>query len=178
LSLAREIHERVMQRLFGVSLVLAASSPLDARGRARAASEMEEALADLRAVLERPLSRTTLTTLRAEISRASSAFPLDVSWEEGVEVPPELEAVTQSVLLEALRNVRKHAVARRVLVRVAQADGALVLEVRNDGRSREGAPGAGMGLRLAGFEALQHGGFLEFGPVAEDGWRVRLVVPR
>jgi hypothetical protein len=33
-----------------------------------------------------------------------------------------------------------------------------------------------MGLRLAGFEALQAGGLLEFG--AHDGsWQVRLVVP-
>ena len=34
-----------------------------------------------------------------------------------------------------------------------------------------------MGLRLAAFEALQQGGVVEFGPVAGDRWRVRLVVP-
>jgi hypothetical protein len=34
-----------------------------------------------------------------------------------------------------------------------------------------------MGLRLAGFEALQHGGVVEFGPCGEQAWRVRLVVP-
>ena len=40
--------------------------------------------------------------------------------------------------------------------------------------------GAGMGLRLASFEALQHGGFVEFGAdkaFEPAGWRVRLVVP-
>ena len=35
---------------------------------------------------------------------------------------------------------------------------------------------AGMGLRLAAFEALQQGGVVEFGPTGEGGWRVRLVV--
>ena len=34
-----------------------------------------------------------------------------------------------------------------------------------------------MGLRLAAVEALQRGGFVEFGPDGGD-WRVRLVMPR
>jgi hypothetical protein len=34
-----------------------------------------------------------------------------------------------------------------------------------------------MGLRLAGFEALQAGGLLEFGARDGDRWQVRLVVP-
>jgi hypothetical protein len=33
-----------------------------------------------------------------------------------------------------------------------------------------------MGLRLAAFEALQHGGVVESGAVGDDGWRVRLEV--
>ena len=54
-------------------------------------------------------------------------------------------------------------------------DGTFVLEVVNDGVSDADGPN-GMGLRLAGLEALQAGGLLEFG--ARDGsWQVRLVVP-
>ena len=34
-----------------------------------------------------------------------------------------------------------------------------------------------MGLRLAGFEALQHRGVLEFGERGEGEWQVRLTVP-
>ena len=34
-----------------------------------------------------------------------------------------------------------------------------------------------MGLRLAAFEALQHGGVVDFGAPDEGLWRVRLVVP-
>ena len=40
-----------------------------------------------------------------------------------------------------------------------------------------GSRAAGMGLRLAGFEALQAGGLLEFGAREGDRWQVRLVVP-
>jgi hypothetical protein len=35
-----------------------------------------------------------------------------------------------------------------------------------------------MGLRLAAFEALQHGGVVDFGAPEAGRWRVRLVVPR
>jgi signal transduction histidine kinase len=76
--------------------------------------------------------------------------------------------------------VRKHARPERVDVAVGEAGGAWSLEVRNDGAGERPPSGsrAGMGLRLASFEALQHGGVLEFGPLPGDRWRVRLVLPR
>jgi hypothetical protein len=62
-------------------------------------------------------------------------------------------------------------------VRVGRIDGAFVLEVSNDGVT--GRPRrAGMGLRLAAFEALQNGGIVEFGEREPGTWQVRLVVPR
>src|SRR5436305_11672603 len=48
LDLAREIHERVMQRLFGVSLALSAETPLDHAERERCRIEMQGAIGDLR----------------------------------------------------------------------------------------------------------------------------------
>ena len=64
-------------------------------------------------------------------------------------------------------------------VRVRDRDGSFVLEVVNDGVGRAAPrPGpAGMGLRLAAFEALEYGGIVDFGPAGEDRWRVRLTVP-
>ena len=38
-------------------------------------------------------------------------------------------------------------------------------------------PGAGMGLRLAAFEALAQGGAVDFGLTPPDRWHVRLVLP-
>jgi len=152
---------------------------------------MMEALADLRSALERPLAPVaseTGTTLHAEIPRLAqqAGLSVEVAWPDGVEVPPRLEGVAQSVLAEALRNAAKHAAPARVEVRVGNDGDTFSLEVRNDGVAT-GAPGervggAGMGLRLASFEALQHGGFVEFGPdkfgaASGAGWRVRLIVP-
>jgi signal transduction histidine kinase len=80
------------------------------------------------------------------------------------------------VLSEALRNIAKHAVASGIDVDVSRDADTFMLEVRNDG-VHGGARGAGMGLRIAAFEALQHHGVVEFGPTEPSGWRVRLVVP-
>lgn len=187
IDLAREIHERVMQRLFGVSLVLSAQTPLTDEQRERCRTEMVEALGDLRSALERPLApvaHETGTTLRAEIARLTkqTGLPIALAWPDVVEVPPRLEGVAQSVLAETLRNAAKHAEPTRVDVVVGHDGDTFSLEVRNDGVGDAGRAGggSGMGLRLAAFEALQHGGFVEFGAdksTTPPGWRVRLVVP-
>jgi signal transduction histidine kinase len=181
LELAREIHERVMQRLFGVSLALSAEKPLDRGERDRCLSEMQEALSDLRSALERPLapvSGDTGTTLAAEVARLvqTPGPAVHVTWPDEVEVPTGVEPLSQSVLAEALRNIAKHAAPSVVEVVVAGDEDTFSLEVRNDGVA-PGARGAGMGLRLAAFEALQHGGVVDFGAPDEGLWRVRLVVP-
>ena len=183
LELAREIHERVMQRLFGVSLALSAEKPLDRDERDRCLSEMQEALSDLRSALERPLapvSGDTGTTLAAEVARLvqtpGEQGQIHVTWPDEVQVPGGVEPLAQSVLAEALRNIAKHATPSVVEVVVAGDEDTFSLEVRNDGVA-PGARGAGMGLRLAAFEALQHGGVVDFGAPEEGAWRVRLVIP-
>jgi nitrate/nitrite-specific signal transduction histidine kinase len=181
LGLAREIHERVLQRLFGVSLALSAGHGLDADERERSRVELQEAIADLRAALERPLAPVppaTGTTLAEELERlqATSRLPLEVSRPPDLAVGHELEALAQSFLAEALRNVAKHADPTRVEVRLRREEDTFSLLVRNDGL-RAGPRGAGMGLRLAAFEALQLGGIVEFGEDGSDAWRARLVVP-
>ncbi|HEX3978026.1 MAG TPA: GAF domain-containing protein [Solirubrobacteraceae bacterium] len=183
LELAREIHERVMQRLFGVSLALSAEKPLDRDERDRCLAEMQEALSDLRSALERPLapvSGDTGTTLAAEVARLvqtpGEQGQIHVTWPDEVQVPGGVEPLAQSVLAEALRNIAKHASPSVVEVVVAGDEDTFSLEVRNDGVA-PGARGAGMGLRLAAFEALQHGGVVDFGAPGEGAWRVRLVIP-
>jgi signal transduction histidine kinase len=181
LDLAREIHERVLQRLFGVSLALSAEQPLDFDQRQRCRTEMQEAIGDLRRALERPLAPLppeTGTTLAAELTRiaATPGPPIMVHWPADVAVPGDLEPLAQSVLAEALRNVAKHASPTQVDVTLASDTDTFTLEIRNDRASPRRSDG-GMGLRLAAFEALQQGGVVEFGPCGSSGWRVRLVVP-
>lgn len=183
IDLAREVHDRVVQRLFGVSLALSGDVPLGGVEKQRCADELQQALTDLRDVVQQPLgraSRPTRSSFRDEL-RALSAAHADLGLRDVLEaeVPAEVEPVAQSVLAEAVRNVRKHAAPTAVVVRTRRDDGAFFLEVENDGvGGLERAPvPPGMGLRLAAFEALQCGGVLEFGARGDDRWLVRLVVP-
>jgi signal transduction histidine kinase len=189
IDLAREIHEGVVQRLFGISLALSREELLDADSQRRCAAEVQTALADLRSALSRPLghvSRPTSVTFAEELERVRALYPhLEIVLEgSAADVPGELEALAQSVLVEALRNAHKHAQATRVEVSVRNDGATLAVEVRNDGAPARGeqprAPergGAGVGLRLATLEALQHDGMLEYGECAPGAWQVRLVVP-
>jgi signal transduction histidine kinase len=181
IDLAREIHEGVIQRLFGVSMALDGEGDLPSDARKRCASETQSALVDLRTALQRPLGRApraTQTTFTEEVKRLARMHPsmgLTLVG-DGHEVPKGLEPLAQSVLAEAVRNVEKHANPTRVEVRVSRHDGAFVLEVSNDGvNGRQRAPG--MGLRLAALEALHSGGVIEFGEREPGTWKLRLVVP-
>ena len=182
LELAREIHERVMQRLFGVSLALSAEQSFDDR-RARALPGRDAGGAQRPAPRARAPARAAARRDRddagrraARVAERAGTAGARSTGRTSVTVPPELEPLAQSVLAEALRNVAKHADPSRIEVAVARDADTFTLEVRNDGVGT-GARGAGMGLRLAAFEALQHGGVVEFGRPASgaggSGWWCR-----
>jgi signal transduction histidine kinase len=185
IDLTREVHENVIQRLFGISLALSPERPLDEATRRRCAEELQRSLVELRSALERPLGRSapeTNTTLAEEVRRLQHQHPdlgLQPDQPDGealLQVPPALEPLAQSVLAEAVRNAHKHSRPTRVGVRTELCDGTFLLEVSNDGVEGSGRR-AGVGLRLAAMEALQAGGVLEFGQRERGSWRVRLVVP-
>jgi signal transduction histidine kinase len=181
IDLAREVHEGVIQRLFGVSMVLDGEGDLPAEVRARCASETQAALTELREAMQRPLGRApraTRATFTDELRQWADRSPELAFDIDGVGVvPAALEPLAQSVLGEALRNVAKHADATTVVISTLVNDGAFVLEVVNDGVQDAPRRHPGMGLRLAAFEALQDGGIIEFGPRESGTWQVRLVVP-
>ena len=188
IDLAREIHERVMQRLFGVSLVLSAQQPMTDEQRERCRTEMVEALADLRSALERPLApvaHETGTTLRAEIPRLTqqTGLPVATDWPDGVEVPPRLEGVAQSVLAEALRNAAKHAEPERVDVRRAARRRrpsrwrSATTACARTGRARPAAAWACGSPPSRRSSTAASSSSAPTRPARAPGWRVRLVVP-
>ncbi|MCW3023345.1 MAG: hypothetical protein JWR30_2667 [Conexibacter sp.] len=184
IDLAREIHERVVQRVFGVVMALQSGALLDEADQVRAAAELGAALDDLRDAMGRPLAATTrvvASTLRDELVRLAANAPdhaVDVDWQDGLTIPAAFEAVTQSVLGEAIRNARRHADPAHIEVAVRGDADTVELEITNDGVGAAQRGGAGMGLRIAAFEALQHGASLTFGPTGAEHWHVRLVLPR
>lgn len=185
IDLARDLHEHAIQRLFGVSLALAGDGPLDQEDRARCAEEVERALTDLRDVVQRPLRREAqehAPGFEDELGRLleRTGGPV-VRVDRSGPVPPALDALAASVLREAVRNARKHAHPRTLTVRVGSDADTFRLEVVNDGvadgagaAQRAGAATAGLGLRLAAFEALGVGGLMDFGRGEEGTWHVRL----
>ena len=116
MDLAREVHESVIQRLFGIQLVFSSQVELSPAARQRIAAELQAALFDLRRALQRPLARQspeTDTTLIDEVERLRKEHPdLHLTLRPGseeVEIPVEIEPLAQSVLAEAVRNAHKHA---------------------------------------------------------------------
>jgi signal transduction histidine kinase len=183
IDLAREVHESVIQRLFGIQLVFSSQAELTPAARERIGAELQAALFDLRRALQRPLGRPapeTETTLLDELDRLRREHrDLGITLRRGSErvaLPAHFEPLAQSVLAEAVRNAHKHATPTRVEVSLERKDGALVLDVVNDG-VRGRPKQSGMGLRLAATEALQVGGIVEFGEPSPGTWRVRLAVP-
>ena len=72
------------------------------------------------------------------IEAQAARLPLEVVIEadpalRGVRYPAHIETTTWYVVAEAMTNAVKHARAERVLVALAQPDGHLAVEVRDDG---------------------------------------------
>jgi signal transduction histidine kinase len=185
-KLACALHEEVVQRLFGVSLILDADEALAADLRAVCSTEVERALADLRMIISSPIDPEAATS---EISDVDLRTMLELLSKQGTEVDAEFDelsvsaaqqAIAHSILNEALRNARKHAEPNCVRITVRQTSEVLLVSVFNDGVRVEGRgrrSQRGVGLQLAATEAALGGGVLERGPVGRDGWTVRLTLP-
>ena len=142
---------------------------------------MQEALSDLRRALERPLRAGPRDRhdARGQSSTASGdhqGFVVEVDWHGESTVPADLS--------RSHSRYSRRRCATSPSTRIPHAWRSRSRATRTRSRSRfvttAPAPGAGdpgMGLRLAAFEALQQGGVVEFGPVDDGRWRVRLTVP-
>jgi signal transduction histidine kinase len=129
----------------------------------------------------------------ADLARADDG--LDVTYLLVAEPPDVVEAVPSPLGLslyrtvqEALANVRKHSTARaaRVTVRVDPrpvpddrrfAHGYVEAEVVDDGRTRSGSAGSGLGLMGLRERVAVHHGVAEIGPRVTGGYRVRVRLP-
>src|SRR3954468_4855122 len=106
IDMAREVHDGVVQRLFGVSMALDSDGEFPPEARRRAAAEIQHALGDLKTVVQQPLARAprpTTTTLANEVerlARSHSDLAIEVEPDSNFDVPPALEPLAQSVLAE------------------------------------------------------------------------------
>jgi signal transduction histidine kinase len=200
--IARELHDGLAQVLGYVNTksqavdeLLAAGRLDEARGRlgelaAAARSlyvDVREAILGLRGPV--PAQGGLAAALRAYGGRFAEASKLVVRVEATdratrVRLDPAVEDEAFRIVREALTNVRKHAAARRVTIRLDEVDDWLVVEVEDDGRgfdptatarSDDGRPR--LGLSTMGERAASVGGRIEWRPGSGGGTVVRLAVP-
>jgi signal transduction histidine kinase len=95
------------------------------------------------------------------------------------ELPTGVDLSAFRIVQEALTNTLRHARATRAEVTVRYGDGAVELEVRDDGRASQAAVANGTGRGLVGMRerAVLLGGTLEAGPVPGGGYRVHARLP-
>ena len=157
MDLAREVHESVIQRLFGIQLVFSSQAELSAPPASasvrncRPRCSTSGARCSARSPVRR--RRRTRRCWRRSSGCARSTATCTSTLREGseqVKIPMELEPLAQSVLAEAVRNAHKHAGPTKVEVSLEVKDeDTLVLDVINDGV--RGKPRqSGMGLKLGG----------------------------
>jgi signal transduction histidine kinase len=194
--LARELHDSVSQKLFGLVLTAGAAGTLVERDPDAARAQLErlqelarEAIAELRSIIFelRPpeLDREGLApTLHkhVEVLRRLHEPEIELDADGAPRLDPAAEAEVLRIAQEALQNALRHAAAGHIGVRLTAGDGGgLVLVVADDGagfdptapdvRSRR------LGLTSMEERARALGGTLEISSERGAGTTLRLEVP-
>lgn len=193
--MGRHLHDHVVQPLFGVSLALGASGPLEDRERLRCHAAVEAGLDEVRVVIadvidggargaggppSNDVSTDSVERDVREVLRRFAALPVRSVVRAKRAWPPPIQGLATHVIEEALRNARKHADPTDVTVTVYVLERCVAVEVINDGAptppalSTE-APSAGIGLKMLAADAAEHGAMLTIDAPGQGLWRVRLL---
>ncbi|WP_454851658.1 sensor histidine kinase [Promicromonospora soli] len=190
--LAREIHDTLAQGFTSVIMqVQAATAALDlnddggARERLRVVEETaRDNLAEARALVA---AFAPVALQNASLPQALGRLGVRFEEETGLSVtlradgvgalPPAVEVVLLRAAQEAFANVRRHAQAGSVVVRLGQSEGGVTLTVSDDGRGLGADVAYGFGL--AGMRDRLHsaGGTLTIEPGDDGGTTLCAHVP-
>jgi signal transduction histidine kinase len=142
--LERNIHDGAQQQLVALSVKTRLVRDLTPRDPAKAAEMLTQIDGEIQTALEdlRDLARGIYPPLLADqgleaaldAQARRSAVPVSVRADGVGRYSPEVEAAVYFSCLEALQNVAKYAEASSALVTIAQSNGDLTFEVRDDGR--------------------------------------------
>jgi signal transduction histidine kinase len=187
--IARELHDKVIQRLFAAGMTLQTTLPIAARTEVatritQAVEEIDETIRDIRRTifaLETRSRRGVRVDIFAHVDAAREVlgFTPELRLEGPIDsaVPETTADHLLATLYEALSNVAKHAGASKVDVAVEAGD-ELLLEVADDGAGLPDRIEPGQGLRNMERRALELGGNARVRPREGAGtvveWRVPL----
>ncbi|MDG4821785.1 GAF domain-containing sensor histidine kinase [Asanoa sp. WMMD1127] len=190
--IARELHDSVAQKLFGLRLTADAAAALVARDPDGAEAQLRtvralaaEAADELRSIVVgmRPadLAAEGLdAALRKQVRLLDRVHAARVRLRVRSAVPrlaPDREDAAYRVAQEALHNALRHADARTVEVRLFVDGAFLVVEVCDDGVGLRPADQSSLGLASMRDRASSVGGALRVVSDAGKGTTVRLEVP-
>ncbi|MCL4861028.1 MAG: PAS domain S-box protein [Caldilineaceae bacterium] len=191
--LARELHDSVSQALYGIALgartarVQLERDPSKAFAPTDYVLQLAEAgLAEMRALIFelRPESLAqeglvAALTKQADSLRARHQIEVQTGFGPEPDVALDIKEALYRIAQEATHNIVKHAHASRVDVRLSEEDGALVLEVQDNGRGFDtGADFPGhLGLKSMRERAIRLGGSLTIDSAPGQGSLVRARMP-
>jgi signal transduction histidine kinase len=169
----RDLHDGVQQDLVVSIAKLAMARERLRRGDPRAGGSLDELQDDLGALLAglREFAHSIHPTVLADqglleaLEGHAGRLPVEVVIEaepslRGVRYPRHVETAAWYLLAEALTNAVKHSGAGQITVGLAQPNGRLVVEVRDNGRGFDSAAARGLGLSgLADRMSIVHGTF-------------------
>ena len=188
---AREIHDGLAQDLWLAKLAasgLERNTSLDPEARALCADllrSIDAALSEARTAIiamssvdvpSPPLSEL----IERQVNEFSDRFGIRAEYhlEDGLPISPRVAVEMLRVVQEALNNVRKHARTARVVVRLTERRGAILLSVRDDGIGFDPAiRNAGYGRQSMRERAQSIGGRLTIASAPGRGTSVTLSVP-
>ncbi len=192
--LAQELHDSIAQSLaflkIQAKLLRDAAARQDTPALVRVVDEIDagvrESYSDVRELLLHFRTRTNSEdiepALRTTLSKFEHQTGLHVQFDiegDGLPLDPDVQVQALHIVQEALSNVRKHAGAQRVWLRVQQAP-VWRFEVRDDGCGFDAHAVAGeaqVGLRIARERAQRIGGQVELESAPGAGTCVTLTLP-
>jgi signal transduction histidine kinase len=180
----RDLHDGAQQRLVHTIVTLKLARDALRRGEGDAGLLVDEALeqaehgnADLRELAHGIHPRAlTFGGLRGGVGAVVERLGLPVDVDVvGERLPPEIEASAYFVVAEALTNVVKHSRAAHAEVKASVRDGALDVQIRDDGIG--GADPDGHGLLGLKDRVVALGGRLEIAGATGRGTCVAATLP-
>ena len=174
LRMARELHDRVKQHLFALSLQLAAIGARTGR-----TADIQPHLEEARAILIEAQQGLVgvIDELRMETDQSFDALmneycnkqgrrfgvPIEYQSTDGIKVPDAMIQPLFSISQEAVSNAIRHASPQKIVITLSRNNGRDQLMIADDGRGFDGSrvgPGLGLDLMRSRAVAFTEGSFL------------------
>ncbi len=180
--IGRDLHDLLGHTLSVVALKSELARKLidrDVNAARREMEEVERVARDSLSQVRNAVSGIRSTALSAELLAATAlleAQGMKVKCEtENVKLPHDRETALALSLREAATNIRRHAGAKGVTIRVRKEPSAVVVEVADDGRGGRIVPGNGLNGMRERLDSV--GGALALIPNEDGGTLLRATVP-